>query len=53
MLNSIVTIICIALITSFYLVLVFQKPENLDKGPAKKRLPRDRSGGHVGAIRLS
>ncbi len=41
MLNSIVTIICITLI-SVYLVLVFQKClKNLDKRPSKKGLPRD------------
>lgn len=34
MLNSIVTIICIALI-AFILFWFFKKPENLDKSPAK------------------
>ena len=35
MLNSIVTIICIALI-AFILFWFFKKPENLDKRPSKK-----------------
>ena len=45
MLNSIVTIVCITLI-AFILFWFFKKPENLDKKPSKKRLPRDSSGGH-------
>ena len=48
MLNSIVTIICIALI-AFILFWFFKKPEKSgQKGPAKKRLPRDSSGCHGG-----
>ena len=35
MLNSIVTIVCIALI-AFILFWFFKKPENLDKRPSKK-----------------
>ena len=40
MLNSIVTIICIALI-AFILFWFFKSLKNLDKRPSKKGLPRD------------
>ena len=48
MLNSIVTIICIALI-AFILFWFFKKPEKIwTKSPAKKGLSRDSSGDHGG-----